>query len=472
MSSSIGRREFLGAVMAAPILARAQPAARRGNVLFIAIDDLNDWVGCLGGHPGTRTPNLDRLAARGVLFTNAHCNAPLCNPSRASLMTGVRPSTSGIYDNSQPMRKSPVLAGAVTLPQHLRAHGYRVIGGGKVFHGAFPDAASWDEYFPSQTKNKPDDPEPPQRPVNGIPQAAQFDWGPVNKPDSLMGDMQVVDWAIGELRKPQPKPFFLACGLFRPHLPWYVPPKYFDLFPAEKVTLPSVKPDDLDDVPPVGVQMARPRGDHAKVIQYKQWRKAVQGYLASIAFMDSCRGRLIDAFDNSPHAKNTSIVLWSDHGWHLGEKLHWRKFSLWEESTRNVFAVAAPGVTKPGQRCARTVSLIDIYPTLGELCGLEQRAGLEGVSLMALLRNPAAAWARPALTTYGLNNHSIRSERWRYTRYRDGGEELYDHNADPMEWHNLATRPEYATVKRELARWLPRVNVPASQSERGGAEGL
>jgi len=471
MNSVIGRREFLGAGLAAPAVLRAQPSPRRRNLLFMAVDDLNDWVGCLGGHPDTRTPNLDRLAARGVLFTNAHCNAPLCNPSRASLMTGIRPSTSGIYDNSQPMRKSPALAGAVTLTQHFRAHGYRVVGGGKIFHGAFPDAASWDDYFPSQTRNKPDDPTPPQRPVNGIPQAAQFDWGPVNVPDAQMGDAQVVDWAIGELRRPQPKPLFLACGLFRPHLPWYVPPKYFDLFPAEKVTLPSVKEDDLDDVPPVGVQMAGAQGDHAKVIRYKQWRKAVQAYLASIAFMDACLGRLIEALDNSAYAKNTSIVLWSDHGWHLGEKLHWRKFSLWEESTRNVFAVVAPGVTKPGQRCARTVSMIDIYPTMVDMFGLAPRPELEGVSLAPLLRNPAAAWARPAVTTYRRNNHSVRSERWRYTRYRDGGEELYDHNSDPMEWHNLAVRPEYATVKSELARWLPRVNAPDSVSERGSGEG-
>jgi arylsulfatase A-like enzyme len=460
------RRQFLSTLAAAPRFLRAHTPTARRNVLFIAIDDLNDWVGCLGGHPDARTPNLDRLVSRGVLFTNAHCNAPLCNPSRASLMTGIRPSTSGVYENNQPFRLSKVTRDAVTLPQHFRASGYRAIGGGKIYHGAYPDPPSWDEYFPSQEKNKPDDPMPPNRPLNGIPNAAHFDWGPVNVADSQMGDFQVVDWAIGELNKLHPKPFFLAVGLYRPHLPWYVPAKYFDLFPLEKITLPNVKDDDLNDVPPLGRKMARPEGDHAHVLKYKQWRKAVQGYLASIAFMDATLGKLIDAFDDSPHAANTNIVLWSDHGWHLGEKLHWRKFSLWEESTRNVLAFVAPGVTKPGGRSPRTVSLIDIYPTLIELCGLPARQGLEGVSLGPLLRDPNAAWSRPAVTTYGRNNHSIRSERWRYTRYSDGGEELYDHNADPMEWENLAGRPQYATIQRELARWLPQTNEVDSPVRR------
>jgi arylsulfatase A-like enzyme len=460
------RRQFLSTLGSAPFVLRAQQPSAKRNVLFISIDDLNDWTGCLGGHPDARTPNLDRLASRGVLFTNAHCNAPLCNPSRASLMTGTRPSSTGVYQNNQPFRRSDALRNAVTLPQHFRANGYRAIGGGKIYHGAYPDPPSWDEYFPSQEKNKPDDPMPPKRPLNGIPNTAHFDWGPVKVTDSQMGDVQVVDWAIGEMKKPQQKLLFLAVGLYRPHLPWYVPEKYFDMFPLDAITLPRVKDDDLMDVPPIGRKMARPEGDHANVLKYKQWRRAVQGYLASIAFMDAALGKLIDAFDDSPLAKNTNIVLWSDHGWHLGEKLHWRKFSLWEESTRNVLAFVAPGVTKPEGRSPRTVSLIDIYPTLIDLCGLSAKPGLEGVRLAPLLRDPNAAWARPAVTTYGRDNHSIRSERWRYTRYRDGGEELYDHRVDPMEWENLAGRPQYATIQRELARWIPKVNVPDSPVQR------
>lgn len=434
--------------------------SNRPNVLFIAIDDLNDWIGCLGGHPDVKTPNLDRLAKRGVLFTNAHCSAPACNPSRASLMTGILPSTSGVYHNPDPWRQSPVLKDAVTIPQHFMAHGYRAVGGGKIYHGGFPDPPSWQEYFPSQKKNKPDDPMPEGRPLNGIPKTSHFDWGPVPLEDEAMGDWKVADWAISELNKRHDKPFFLGCGFYRPHLPWYVPQKYFDMYPVDKVTLPNVKKDDLDDVPALGKKMAKPDGDHRKVLQHKQWRKAVQGYLASINFVDTCVGRVLDAFDRSDYKDDTIIVLWSDHGWHLGEKLHWRKFALWEEATHNVLMIVAPGVTKPRHRCSRPVTMLDLYPTLIELCNLREKRELEGRSLVPLLKDPDAGWDRPALTTHGRNNHSLRTERWRYIRYSDESEELYDHDKDGLEWHNLAEDPEFADVKKRLARWLPQKNVP------------
>jgi len=262
------------------------------------------------------------------------------------------------------------------------------------------------------------------------------------------------------LKKKHDKPFFLGCGFYRPHLPWYVPQKYFDMYPADKITLPNVKEDDLDDVPPLAKKMARPQGDHRKVLQHKQWRKAVQGYLASITFVDTCVGRVIDAFDASDYRDNTVIVLWSDHGWHLGEKLHWRKFALWEEATHNVMMMIAPGVTKPNQRCPRPVTLLDIYPTLIDLCGLKKKPELEGKSLLPLLKNPNGDWDRPALTTHGRNNHSLRTERWRYTRYSDGTEELYDHDSDPHEWTNLASDPSHGATKKKLAAWLPKINVP------------
>lgn len=433
----------------------------RRNVLFIAIDDLNDWVGCLGGHPDVKTPNLDRLAERGVLFTNAYCAAPACNPSRAALMTGIRPSTSGVYLNSQPWRQSPVLKDAVTIPQHFMAHGYKALGSGKIYHGRFPDPASWNEYWPSKTITKPADPGPPRDklPLNGFPKASHFDWGPIDVPPEMMGDWQVADWVIGQLAQPHNKPFFLGCGFFRPHLPWYVPQKYFDLYPVEEVTLPTVNDDDLEDVPEMGRKMAKPQGDHANVIKYDQWRKAVQAYLASISFVDDCVGRVIDALDKSPHRDNTIVVLWSDHGWHLGEKLHWRKFALWEEATHNVLMFAAPGVTSPGGRCDAPVNLLDIYPTLIDLCSLRQREELEGVSLISLLENPETEWEQPALTTHGRNNHSVRSKRWRYIRYSDGTEELYDHKVDELEWNNLAEDPQYSEIKERLARWLPKTNV-------------
>ncbi len=465
----MNRRNFLRLSVTTTLLPALQAQGQgrdKPNVLFIAIDDLNDWIGCLGGHPDVKTPNLDRLAARGVLFTNAHCSAPACNPSRASLMTGILPSTSGVYVNPNPWRKSPVLKNAVTLPQHFTAHGYRAVGGGKIYHGAFPDPPSWQAYFPSQKKNKPDDPMPAGRPLNGMPRTSHFDWGPAPVEDEAMGDYKVASWAIGELQKKHTKPFFLGCGFYRPHLPWYVPQKYFDMYPADKVTLPNVKENDLDDVPPIGKKMARPQGDHRRVLQHQQWRKAVQGYLASISFVDACLGRVIDAFDASTYKDNTIIVLWSDHGWHLGEKLHWRKFALWEEATHNVMMMIAPGVTKPDQRCARPVTLLDIYPTLIDLCDLSKKPELEGRSLVPLLKNPSAAWDRPALTTHGRSNHSLRTERWRYTRYSDGSEELYDHDSDRQEWTNLAGDPKYTAIKKKLAACLPRTNVPEIERSR------
>lgn len=431
-------------------------AADRPNVLFIAVDDLNDWIGCLGGHPDCRTPNIDRLAERGVLFTRAYCSAPACNPSRASLMTGIRPSTSGVYLNSQPWR--PAMPEAVTLSQHFMQHGYRAVGGGKIFHGRYDEDASWHEYF-----KKGGDPSPPNKPVNGIRGTAHFDWGPVDVADEQMNDHRVVDWAISELQKKQDKPLFLACGIFRPHLPWYVPRRYFDQFPADKIMLPTIRDDDLSDVPLAGVKMARPTGDHKKVIESGNYHKAVQGYLASIAFADYQVGRLLDAFDTSPLKENTIIVLWGDHGWHLGEKHHWRKFALWEEADRVPFLIAAPGMSKG--ECDRTVSLLDLYPTLADLCALPVGDHLEGKSLRPLLAEPTTAWERPIVTTHGRNNHAVRSERWRYIRYADGSEELYDHDADPMEWDNLAANKEHSRVKQQLAKWLPKKNVPNAKTD-------
>jgi arylsulfatase A-like enzyme len=447
----------LAAVLLFLGLPTAASAAERPNVLFLAVDDLNDWITPLGGHAQSVTPNIERLSQRGMLFRSTHCAAPACNPSRAALMTGIRPSTSGVYHNPDPWRVA--MPEAVTLPQHFMANGYTALGSGKIYHGGFPDPASWDEYWPSKTRQTPSDPMPAGRPLNGIPNTAHFDWGPVDAETAEMGDAQVADWVIRQLQREYDQPFFLACGMFRPHLPWYVPQKYFDRFPLDSIQLPKVLENDLDDVPPAGVRMARPDGDHAKVVKYHQWHKAVQGYLASIAFCDEQIGRVLDALDGSPYAGNTIIVFWTDHGWHLGEKQHWRKFALWEEATRTPMIIAAPGV-QPGSQCTTPVGLIDIYPTLVDLCGLPPREGLDGVSLRRLLENPAAEWERPALTTHGRNNHALRSSQYRYIRYEDGGEELYDHQADPMEWKNLAGDPAYAQVKRDLARWFPEKNVP------------
>jgi arylsulfatase A-like enzyme len=467
------RRSFLAASAAPMVLTRSARAAMGPrNVLFIAVDDLNDWIGCMGGHPQTKTPNLDRLASQGVLFTNAHCAAPLCNPSRAAVMTGIRPTTSGVYDNNQPFRLSPVTKDAVTLPSLLRQNGYRAIGAGKIFHGAFPDPQSWDDYWPSQVRNQPPSIMHPVQPANGVPGSGNLDWGPLDNPDEEMGDYGVASWTIDQLSRKVTEPLFLGCGIYRPHLPWYVPKKYFDLFPADRIELPNVKEDDLDDVPQIAKDIALRQGDHKRITEAGRWREAVQGYLAAIAFADAQIGRVLRALETGPNANDFHIVLWSDHGWHLGEKLHWRKFALWEEATHNVLMMASPGVSKPRGRCTRAVNLLDIYPTLTELLGVTRPDAVEGDSLVRFLRNPGASKGTPTLTTFGRGNHSLRDERWRYIRYRDDSEELYDHRNDPMEWTNLAGDPKHAAVKRRMQPFLPGTEAPDAPRARGnGNEG-
>jgi arylsulfatase A-like enzyme len=421
----------------------------RPNVLFIAVDDLNDWVGCLGGHPQTQSPSIDALADRGVLFERSYCAAPACNPSRAALLTGIRPWSSGVYHNPQPWR--PAMPDAVTLPQHLMAHGYDAVGCGKIFHGRYDEDESWNAYL-----HKGGDPKPTQEVLDDPhSRAGGIVFGVLDVDDSAMNDYRMVDYAIDYLQAEHDKPFFLACGIFRPHMPWQVPRSYYETYPLQSIQLPEVPADDLDDIPPAGIRVARPQGDHRTVLRTNNWDYAVQAYLASISFADAQVGRLIDALDNSAYADNTIIVLWGDHGWHLGEKQHWRKFALWEEATRAPLLFVAPGVTAPHSVCPRTVDFMSVYPTLCELCGLPITDQLEGPSILPLLQDPQAEWDRPAVTTHGRGNHAVRSERFRYIRYADGSEELYDHDGDPMEWRNLAGDSAFAEVKAELARALP-----------------
>ena len=260
------------------------------------------------------------------------------------------------------------------------------------------------------------------------------------------------------------QPFFLAAGIFRPHLPFYAPPKYFELYPQDSIQLPKINNDDLSDVPPAGKALAtQRREDFELVMKTGKYREFVQSYLASISFADAMVGRLLDALDKSGHADNTVIVFWSDHGWHLGEKQHLHKFTLWERSTHIPFILVAPGVTKQRSICHKPVGMLDLFPTLNELCKLPRVEGVSGQSIAPLLTQPKRSWLRPALTSHGQGNHALRSERWRYIRYADGGEELYDHSNDPNEWTNLAQRPEFADVKADHARWLPESDVASKK---------
>ena len=438
-------------------------ATGKPNVLMICIDDLRAWTGYLG-HAQARTPNIDRLAAMCLAFTRAYCPAPVCNPSRTALLTGMRPSTTGVYNNGDDWRVNKIIGDSPTLPLWLKQHGYVSFGAGKIYHDNYRRESDWGEY-PTYERQKAL-PSPESR--TGVKDIA---FRPLIARDSDMVDTHTVDYCISKLQQKHDKPFLIGCGLHKPHMPWEVPQKYFDMYPLDKIELPKVQPN-LDGLPPEGKRMALAGGQHEAMLKTGRWKEAVQAYLACITFMDGQIGRLLDAFEKSAHKDNTIILFWVDHGWHHGEKQHWRKFCLWEEGTHVPVMWRVPGVTKPGATCARPVDHMAIFPTLCELLGLPlPPQKFEGVSYRALLENPEAAWERPALTTFMQNNHAVRTDKWRYIRYKEGGEELYDHDADPLEWNNLANDPRHAALKKELAKWFPKVNVTQQSIEEGGKKG-
>ncbi|HUQ95324.1 MAG TPA: sulfatase [Bryobacteraceae bacterium] len=464
------RRAFLRSVGGGLVFTANAAGKQRPNVLFVSVDDMNDWVGCLGGYPGVRTPNIDGLARRGALFSNAHCASPLCNPSRTALLTGLRPDTTGVYNNEQWWR--PALPNAVTIPMYFKQQGYRVAGAGKVFHhvAGFNPPDQWDEFQLQQF----DDPwyrrtewypwvkkipAPPGHPFNGLRNfQGEFDWGILDQPDSAFGDAKAVDFGEAFLKRKQEKPFFLAIGLWHPHIPMFAPKRFFEMYPDPRV--PEVPENDLDDVPETGRKFAAfRREEHTRIVSEGKWRDAVRAYLASISFADALIGRMLDSLERSPYSKNTIIVFWSDNGWHLGEKQHWHKSTLWERSTHVPLIVAGPGVNSAGLARKQAVSLLDLYPTLIEMCDLPARKELEGESLLPVLRDLRAKH-RPAVSTFEQGNHMVRDERWRYIRYRDGTEELYDRVADPNEWRNIASDARHSAVKAGLARFIPANSVP------------
>ena len=424
------------------------------NVLLIAIDDLNDWVGCLGGHPDARTPHIDRLADRGVLFTNAHCQAPICNPSRTSIMYGLRPSTSGVYMNAPRPWTVPALKNHVTMARHFATNGYLTLTTGKIYHGSGLPPGDFDVVGPRPGQRIKQD-------ARLVPElSGLWDFGPQAYKEELLQDHADATWAIEQISVRQKRPFFLAIGFYRPHVPFYSPARVFNEIPESEINLPPVKAGDRDDLPEIVNELTRAPAApaHDWFLKSGNWKKAVQSYLACVRWTDEQVGRLIDALDKSPHAENTIVVLYSDHGFFLGEKERWAKQSLWERATRVPFIISAPTMTK-GTRCNRPAELLSIYPTLLDLCGLPGRKALEGASLIPLLKNPNAPWQRPALTTHGKNNHAVRTERYRYIRYHEGSEELYDLREDPNEWTNLAAKKELAPLKEELAKWLPKTNA-------------
>jgi arylsulfatase A-like enzyme len=436
----------------------ADETSRSPNILFIAIDDMNDWTGFLGGHPQAKTPNMDRLAKKGVNFTNAHCAAPGCSPSRNSLLYGVEPFNSGLYAfYDQGGFSEKVLEGVVSLPELFKNNGYETYGSGKIHHRREPTPQEWTEFF---TLPKTD----PLRfdEAAGYRQGTSWkmNFSPTLNPFEDHTDWQNATFGVEVLAREHDKPFFLAVGIIKPHLPFICPKPFFDLYP-EEVEPPQIQAGDLADVPPVGNAMVKLSIDR-RFKNDQAWNKVQRAYLACISWADYNIGRLVDALEASPYADNTVIVLWSDHGFALGEKNHFTKFALWEETTRTPFIIldlrdkAAP----EGRAVSDAVSLINIYRTLGDLAGLSVPEYVAGTSLVPHLQNPDAPLDRPAICTWGRGNYTLRDRDWRYTRYYDGGEELYDHRKDPNEWTNLAANPEYELVKTKMSGFLPRKEAP------------
>jgi arylsulfatase A-like enzyme len=441
--------------VSALLLPYSSAYGQRPNILIISIDDLNDWTGCLGGHPQARTPNIDRLAGRGTLFRNAHCQAPICTPSRASLITGLFPSTTGLYFLQPKLEASRIATRHPHMLQHFADAGYRTMGAGKFVHGG-DDGRHYQEYGGSMGGFGP----LPDRKLSAVEGLRLWDWGPYPEDESRMPDTKIADWVSDKLKKKHEQPFFLVAGFWRPHVPMYVPKRWFEPFSPDKVKLPQVLKNDQNDLSDYAktLTIGHPAPRHEWFVKHNAWRDAVGAYLASVAFVDHCAGRVLDALNASSYRDNSIVVLLSDHGWHLGEKQRWAKRSLWNDSTRVPLIIAAPGYFS-GRTSDRPVGLIDIFPTLLELTAQSPRADLEGQSLVSLMKDPDANWDRPALTTFGPKNHSLRSTRWHYLRYADGSQELYDHENDPHEWHNLADKSEHLELLMQMRRALPKHNA-------------
>lgn len=454
------------------------------NVLFIAIDDLNDWIGCLDGHPQVKTPHMDALARRGVLFTEAHCAAPVCGPSRAAIMSGKRPWTTGVYSNNAnyPQR----MPGVESMPEFLVRHGYHVMGSGKLFHGdtkypkgAFHEYAKnypqpWPKAANLSSRQTPTyewhvDGKVISFPRNGMPadriwkDSHTFDWGPLDIPDKKFRDTSVVQWGSNRLKKSYDKPFFLGVGIHLPHQPLYAPQRFHDMYPPETTVLPPYLKNDLQDLSRTGREYAlipTTSGTHASVAKYKQWKSAVSSYMATVTFVDHLIGGLLKELEKSEHADNTWIVLWSDNGWHLGEKDHWGKATGWFRSSRVPLMIvpplsAKPAGFQPGTKCHQPVNLIDLFPTVAAMAGLTPNDDLEGKSLLPLISDPKTSWQDHSITTFARGNHAITTQRWRYIQYYDGSAELYDRATDPNEWNNLIDDPQWSQIVSDFKDKVP-----------------
>jgi uncharacterized sulfatase len=458
-------------------------AAQKLNVLFIAVDDMNNSLGCYG-NPQVKSPNIDKLAARGVRFDRAYCQYPLCSPSRTSIMTGLRPDTTQVFDLKKHFRT--VMPDVVTLSQHFMTNGYFAARVGKIYHYGNPgdigtdgldDAASWNQRINPKGRDKAEEDKITNHtPKRGL--GSSMSWMAAEGTDEEQTDGILATEVIKLLEAKKDQPFFLAAGFYRPHCPYIAPKKYFDLYPLDKIQLPSVSQTEFQDVPDAALASTSPRPWMG--VTEEEARNCKRAYYATISFVDAQIGRIIAALERLKLADKTVIVFWSDHGYHLGEHGLWMKQSDFEESARVPFIIAGPGVTAAPKGCGRTVELLDMYPTLADMCGLPKPAKAQGASLRPLLQDANAKWDRPAFTQVQRGNgpgHTVRTERWRYVEWDNGkiGAQLYDHDKDPLELNNLVKDPQYAPVVAEmkalvLKNW-PTNSYSNTVEDAGGKKG-
>ncbi|MDR3198418.1 MAG: sulfatase [Planctomycetaceae bacterium] len=445
-------------------------ATEHPNVLFLIADDLGTQLGCYG-HPIVKSPNIDRLASQGVLFKRAYCQYPLCNPSRSSLLTGRSPDVTRILTNGPHFRD--VIGNTVTLPEFFRNNNYQVRRIGKLYHYGVPgqigtdgldDPQSWDGVKNPRGRDKDDEPFV----FSLIPGnfGGTLSWYASEGTDEEQTDGIGADMAIKQLQeyaKIPEKPFFLAVGFYRPHTPYIAPKKYYDMYPLDKIKLPDVPPNHRENEPDAAyLSLAKVEVN----LDPSLARQAIQGYHAATTFMDAQVGRIIEELDRLGLQKNTIIVFLSDHGYHLGEHGLWRKSSLFDRVPHVPLIIVTPNAKGNGYSSPRTVELLDLYPTLADLCGLTSPDYLDGVSLKPLLENPDTTWNRSAITQVwrgSFHGYSIRNERFRYTIWDNNtkGEQLYDHETDPNEYHNLADNPEFASIKTVLKEELLKRTNPS-----------
>lgn len=445
----MNRREWLS-TLAAPLLAQNE----RRNVLLIAVDDLNNRIGCYGD-PVVKTPNIDRLAKRGIRFDRAYCNYPLCNPSRTSLLSGMRPDRTQILDNRTPPRTH--MQDAVMLPEYFHRNGYFTARVGKIAHGLFEDAVSWDisEFASGRSAGGRVEKRKKMQRVSGTAEGpGRLQWVMTENDDASEPDGRTARRIAELMEKNREKPFFLGAGFHKPHLPWVAPKKYFDMYRLDSIQLPNTPADDLADIPPIALTHL----DADKSMSAEDRKRAILAYHAATSFMDAQVGYLLDTMDRLKMWDNTVVLLFGDHGWHLNEHHGlWRKMTVFEEAARAPLIVAAPGV-KGGLSSPRLVEWVDFYPTLSELCGLPKKDGLDGTSFAPLLRDPQRKWKKAAYTVVQHRRtlgRSVRTERYRYTEW--GGPdvaELYDHEHDPKEYRNLAKDPKQAKTIAGLRAML------------------